>query len=170
LQLRIKDRRPYASLKVPHLKVSAIDLDPLRPRKKSAKTSTIFESLQRGRKRLLFNAKWARSTSMRGIQKMARAIFIDPTIKKVWVGHIPASKRARAELIGGDLIPILRLPNGEKIFVAKDSGQKNQFTVGGSQPYSGPAVVMRYSTDYRRPIDIGTDIAMFVQLVRFDDE
>ena len=81
---------------------------------------------------------------------MARAIFINPKIKKVWVDQIPASKRARAELIGGDLIPILRLPNGEKIFVAKDGDQKSQFTVGGSQSYSGLAVVMRFSTDYRR--------------------
>ena len=94
-----------------------------------------------------------------------RAIYIEPTGQQVSVADVDGSPAGFRELLGAVPHRAARLPNGDIVLAAR--GQNREFTMGGSQPIKGAAIVLGKLTRFREHRPAKSDASSIKRLIRW---
>lgn len=98
-----------------------------------------------------------------------RAILIEPAKQEVSLQDIEVRRSDLREMLGSAPHRVARLPNGDVVIsaAAAEAGRHRRFTIGGSRPMDGPAIVLGASDRFREHKPAKSDVFSIKQLVRW---
>jgi hypothetical protein len=96
-----------------------------------------------------------------------RAILIEPAKQQVTLQDIEVSPRDLREVLGATPHRVGRLPNGDLILAAAEAVRHRRFTLGGSHPVNGPAIVIGGTDRFREHRPAKSEVTSIKRLVRW---
>jgi hypothetical protein len=96
-----------------------------------------------------------------------RAILIEPARQEVSLQDIEVRRSDLREMLGSAPHRVARLPNGDVVISAAEAGRHRRFTIGGSRPMDGPAIVLGASDRFREHKPAKSDVSSIKRLVRW---